>query len=503
MDVVSIDAAVHPPSFRNGSTDFFVQQQQNDLLDGVSSINDYNKESYSTHRATTSYAKEYLIRKTLSSLRLSLERVRETSEVRQFQSSFMPRNEERSYREGRRVKKLNNFLRRITTDFDDSSSLSPQQEDINKADTKADTAVFPSTNSHYGARKTAFSTMINRKIYDIHADVDVGTGAEDISYTKSYDERIKPVSTTAANTKNHALRGSNDVESTTSRTRWYTLSHYIPPNSFLYDSIQGVLLGILFCLVVATCYSYTYYCCFVRCGLCVDDRLDSSLLNSRSRRRKRIGIPNRWGRGKRSGGRREGCFFSLCRCCGQTSFFGSCWPTGSEGFDGRGFFIPVQTTNTHDISISNEEDSVNTFDDHSSLSDDSALTLEYGDDHLHDEYGEVTDRLNDAKVEVCAKEYFEREAQEATKLSDGHGNRRRTHKRRKGRKKADSRCGRSNRSMGNGSWRSTATQTSSILSSSSSCSSSFSSSTDASGALEVEQAMMDLELAKKDLKRQA
>jgi len=47
-------------------------------------------------------------------------------------------------------------------------------------------------------------------------------------------------------------------------------------------------------------------------------------------------------------------------------------------------------------------------DDDSSISDDSVLILEYGGEHLHDEYGDVTNWLNDTKVEFYAKEYFAR-----------------------------------------------------------------------------------------------
>lgn len=56
------------------------------------------------------------------------------------------------------------------------------------------------------------------------------------------------------------------------------------------------------------------------------------------------------------------------------------------------------STEGDDNSDDNSQD--DNMSDHSSLSQDSALSLEYGEEHLNDEYGEVIDRLKDSKVDI-------------------------------------------------------------------------------------------------------
>ena len=41
------------------------------------------------------------------------------------------------------------------------------------------------------------------------------------------------------------------------------------------------------------------------------------------------------------------------------------------------------------------------------------LSLEYDDNHLHNEYGEITSRWEDEKIENAAKDYFDMEEKEA------------------------------------------------------------------------------------------
>jgi len=124
---------------------------------------------------------------------------------------------------------------------------------------------------------------------------------------------------------------------------------------------------------------------------------------------------------------------------------------------------------------------------------DSALSLEYGDDHLHNEFGEVTSRWDDAKIEAAAREYFskeEKEYQEALRQKEKKSPNRRS----------DIKSGRSrNRNRRGGSI--AKSQASSILSSSSEHSfvSYASSSSGSRDGLEMEAAMMDLELAKRSI----
>lgn len=287
----------------------------------------------------------------------------------------------------------------------------------------------------------------------------------------------------------------------TKPTQWYMLSHYISSDSIIYEVIQGVAVGTIICLILATCYSYTYYCCLVRCGLCLDDRLDASILNTKARKRKRIPIPNR--RKTRSGGRKEGLCSYLCSC--------RYWK-GSGGYDGKGFFMPVDTQYADDSSSDDDDEDEDRHsgvyvykdnDDHSSLSDGSALTLEYGDDHLHDEYGEITNRMNDEKVKIAAKKYFDREELESAKKIKQKRKRKkasreaRTHRSRRSQRSHRSRKSeRSHRSR-----KSAGTQTSSILSSSSEHSSSSSSESDGNVTLEMLEAMTDLKEVEQKAKR--
>ena len=226
----------------------------------------------------------------------------------------------------------------------------------------------------------------------------------------------------------------------------------------------------------------------MRCGLCLDDRLDASILNTKARKRKRIPIPNR--RKARSGGRRKDGWCSFLWCFRN-------W-TGSGGYDGKGFFVPVDTRNDIDSSedsSSDDEDEVvhsgvyvyKENEDHSSLSDSSSkLTLEYGDEHLHDEYGEMTNRMNDTKVKIAAKEYFDKEELESAKKVKQRS-RRRNPTSREERSHRSRRSERSHRSR-----KSAGTQTSSILSSSSEHSSTSSSDSDGNVTLEMLEAMTDL-----------
>lgn len=257
--------------------------------------------------------------------------------------------------------------------------------------------------------------------------------------------------------------------------RWYTLSHYVSPQSVVYDAIQGFLIALLLCLIIATGYNYLYYCCLIKYGCCPDERVTKSLLSKRGRRRKR--------RGKGSG--------SGSRCCG-------CFSVGASGRrnnDGKGLFMPLSNN-------SSDDDSEN-----SSVSLDSALSLEYGDDHLHNEFGEITSRWDDAKIEDAARDYFHKEDQESE-----HKLKRKERKKRggvsfKSPNRRSVKCVKSGHSRNNkrrercmgGSQ--TKSQASSILSSSSENSfvSFASSSSGSHDAQEMESAMMDLELVKRSI----
>lgn len=253
---------------------------------------------------------------------------------------------------------------------------------------------------------------------------------------------------------------------------WFTLSHYMQPNSIPYELIAGFLISILFCLLLASCYNFLYYCCLIRCG-CPDDRVKMSLLHHQSRKRRRIAIPNH--RPPRPGGF-QFCGWTCCRCC-----------LGEGGHDGRGLFAPLSTAGNEDY---------NDTDDHSSsssLSCDSALSLEYGDDHLHDEYGEVTNRLNDKKIEIDAKNFFDKQGTaSADQKLPAYS---RKGKRGGSRASRKSRGSRRSRKSGKSSTRS---QASSILSSSSESIESYSSS-EGDDELEMEDAMMDLKLVERNM----
>ena len=253
---------------------------------------------------------------------------------------------------------------------------------------------------------------------------------------------------------------------------WYTLSHYITPDSILYDGIEGCLIALLVCLLLATCYSYSYYCCLTRCGCCPDDRINESLLNRTGREKKKVKrILNNQARG-------DGvfrCYFCFCS-------------SASRDKDGKGAFMP----------LSRQNDSSDDDDAHSSVSLDSALSLEYGDSHLYNEYGEVTSRWDDEKIEAAARDYFGKEENEtvANRKQKLGGLPKKIKKRRKKSHYPTTTCARKKRG---GSV--ALSQASSILSSSSDNSFSYceSSSTGSCDALEMEAAMMDLELVKRSI----
>lgn len=173
-----------------------------------------------------------------------------------------------------------------------------------------------------------------------------------------------------------------------------------------------------------------------------------------------------------------------CWCCGSCCF--SCVKDDDSAYydDSKGEFAPLSTERDDDDSIQDGNTS-----DQSSLSQDSALSLEYGDEHLADEYGENTDRLIDNKIETAAKAYFEFEEKQAELLLDSQNILQRNVRRTGG-----SVNNRSRRSRG---ARSVRSQTSSILSSESGDSSSYGNSDDDDDdhSIEMESAMMDLELA--------
>jgi len=259
------------------------------------------------------------------------------------------------------------------------------------------------------------------------------------------------------------------------KCRWYTLSHYISPQSTIYDAIEGFLIALLTCLIIATIYNFLYSCCLIRYGCCPDDRVKKSLLSKRGRRRKR--------RVKGSG--------SGSKCCGCFSF--GAW--GRRNDDGKGSFMPLSNGASDDDS------------DNSSVSLDSALSLEYGDDHLHNEFGEITSRWDDTKIEDAAREYFLKEDQESEEKLNRKDRKKRggvSFKSAKRRSVKSIRSGRSSTNKGKGRSRGASTtksQASSILSSSSENSfvSFASSSSGSHDAQEMESAMMDLELVKRSI----
>merc|ERR1712183_972303 len=162
--------------------------------------------------------------------------------------------------------------------------------------------------------------------------------------------------------------------------------------------------------------------------------------------------------------------------------------------DGRGTFVPL---NTEADDCDETSDDNNSF-ANSSLSQDSALSLEYGDEHLNDEYGEITDRLTDSRLEVAAQAYFSKEEKQ-TKIKNEISSLKRAKRSRRYRGSQSSRRRGRNWSSKKSEGRSVRSQTSSILSSESESVSSFKSSDDDEDecSLEMESAMMDLQLIEK------
>jgi len=279
---------------------------------------------------------------------------------------------------------------------------------------------------------------------------------------------------------------NNPISSFANYTKcaWYTLSHYIPPDSMLYDGIEGFLIALLLCLVLATCYNY---CCYCYC-CCAPGKK-----NLRKRRRRRKVKLKKEAERKRNGG-----------CCGCLSTgFGSS-SSRRKDRDGKGAFTLLRTANG-----SKNSDYVEDDDDSSVSSIDSVLSLEYGDTHLHNEYGEITSRWDDSKIEAAARDYFAKEEKEASaKKSNGKKSGSPSDKGKAGKKKGSSRR-RNPSGSSRGRKRSrklkkksaAMSRSSSILSSSSDLSlSSFASSSSGSqDGLEMEAAMMDLELVKRSI----
>jgi hypothetical protein len=285
----------------------------------------------------------------------------------------------------------------------------------------------------------------------------------------------EPLLETTNGTFSKNFTGVKSVNSFTNYTKcaWYTLSHYIPPDSMLYDGIEGFLIAMLLCLILATCYSYCHYCCLTRCGCLPDNRVYRSLLNRRGRKMKI----------KKRDQKKRGGY-----CCG------CCKGIRGRDSDGKGAFTLLKAEN---VAFSDD-------DDHSSLSLDSALSLEYGDTQLHNEYGEITSRWDDSKIEAAAREYFAREEKEAegkiikSKKIGVSFNRGKPGRKKGSRSSASRNSRRGKRLNGRSAARS---QASSILSSSSgrSLSSLDSSSSGSQDDLEMEAAMMDLELVKRSI----
>lgn len=278
------------------------------------------------------------------------------------------------------------------------------------------------------------------------------------------------------------------------RTPWFTLSHYIPAGTTLYDIIQGFLFSMLFCFIVSTCYNFLYYWCFVRCGLCPDDRIYRSLLHSQGRKKRRIGIKGRFKKSRHKGPRVEDTnkSGSCCRIC---CCFRCCYSNSYDGYDGKGYFVPLRADTMYNedgqenkrVNEHQSQDLECDVDDQSSLSNESELTLEYGECQLDDEYGEGnrTDRLGE-KVDIAAQKYFFKENRSQQKFDD-------TISKKSGKSKASRRSRRSRafRKKRNGKS-SVKSQASSILSSSSGESSFYSDSSSEGDDFEVAEAMLDL-----------
>ena len=95
-----------------------------------------------------------------------------------------------------------------------------------------------------------------------------------------------------------------------------------------------------------------------------------------------------------------------------------------SGNDGRGAYAPLSSKrNPNEVDDFTQGSAADCSEYHSTFDSDdsniSELSLEYGDNQLHDEYGEISNRLNDAKVEVEAKDFFEKEDNSWTDISKG------------------------------------------------------------------------------------
>ena len=349
------------------------------------------------------------------------------------------------------------------------------QKDPNKKQTQKQFNEIKNDNSNPPSRILSFFSEIKSRYNHTHIETPEEEDADSDDY---YQTMIT----------NNIINGTTLESLTTSPSSsaaWYTLSHYIEPTSILYDSIEGFFLALFFCLFIATFYTNCYYYCFTRCGLCPDDRIYKSVLNRKARKMRRKNIVPERRRMERRRGVGAGGKSGICYCC-PSSFFCCAKDDDSAYYDdNKGDFAPLSTERDDDDSVQDGNES-----DQSSLSQDSALSLEYGDEHLADEYGENTDRLIDTKIETAAKAYFEFEEKQAELLLDSQNILQRNMRRNGG-----SVGNRSRRSRGTRSVRS---QTSSILSSESGDSSSCGNSDDDDDddhSIEMESAMMDLELA--------
>lgn len=309
-------------------------------------------------------------------------------------------------------------------------------------------------------------------------------------------------------------------------TEWYELSHYVEPDSITYDVIEGFLVALLVCLIVATCYTYCYYYCLTRCGLVEDDRIYKSILHRKGRKVRELLLTRRRGRRrrlqqqKRKNKKKKGMNANknagkTKNCCSFSSL--CCWKNEQDEDEDynngdKSLFAPLNDDgddyenddNSDDESLDDwNSDSDNSS---SSLSQDSALSLEYGDkETFHDDYqGENNERLTDTKLEDAAKSFFEQqEKQEQMKKNAKVGIILTKEQKRKMKKSGSGRGARSIGSRRSRRSRGTSarSQASSILSSESGSLSSFndgsSSEEDDDHSLEMESAMMDLELAEK------
>ena len=307
-------------------------------------------------------------------------------------------------------------------------------------------------------------------------------------------------------------------------TQWYELSHYVEPDSITYDVIEGFLVALLVCLIVTTCYTYCYYYCLTRCGLVEDDRIYKSVLHRKGRKVRELLLSRRRGRRSRlqrlkrnkkrkkkemntkNAGKKNCCSFSSL-CCWKNQQDNDEYHTNGD----RSLFAPLNDDeNDYEDENSSDDESLDDWNSDSdnsssSLSQDSALSLEYGDkETFHDDYqGENNERLTDTKLEDAAKSFFkQQEKQEQMKKNTKVGIILTKEQKRKmkksggiGARSIGSR--RSRRSRGT----SARSQASSILSSESGSLSSFndgsSSEEGDDHSLEMESAMMDLELAQK------